>query len=54
MVGRFATVLGPLTWGVIVDRLNLGRSVAVGTLIAFLVASRIVLGKVQVPEEQPS
>ncbi|MDF1596133.1 MAG: MFS transporter [Acidimicrobiia bacterium] len=51
MVGRFATVLGPLTWGIIVDRLNLGRSFAVGALIVFLVAARIVLGKIRLPSE---
>ena len=47
MVGRFATVLGPLSWGIVVDRLHLGRSTAVGVLIVFLVASRIVLGKIR-------
>jgi UMF1 family MFS transporter len=52
MVGRFATVLGPLTWGFIVDRLQLGRTVAVGALIGFLVAARIVLGKIQILRPQ--
>ncbi len=49
MVGRFATVLGPLTWGFVVDRLGLGRSAAVGTLIAFVVAARIILEKIDMP-----
>jgi len=46
MVGRFATVLGPITWGVIVNRLELGRSVAVGVLIGFIVIARIVLHRI--------
>lgn len=46
MVGRFATVLGPITWGVIVNRLDLGRSVAVGVLIGFIVVARIVLHRI--------
>lgn len=50
MVGRFATVLGPLSWGIVVDRLELGRSAAVGLLIAFLVTARLVLQRV--PELQ--
>jgi UMF1 family MFS transporter len=45
-VGRFATVAGPLIWGVIVDRLNLPRTVAMAALIGFVVAGRIVLGGV--------
>ena len=42
-VGRFATLLGPLTWGFIVDGLGFSRSVAMGALIVFVVAARIVL-----------
>jgi UMF1 family MFS transporter len=45
-VGRFATVLGPLIWGVIVNRLNLPRTVAMAALVGFVVAGRIVLGGV--------
>ena len=45
-VGRFATVLGPLIWGVIVNRLNLPRTVAMAALVGFIVAGRIVLGGV--------
>jgi UMF1 family MFS transporter len=42
-VGRFATFLGPLVWGVAVTVLGLPREVALGALIAFLVAGRLVL-----------
>ena len=35
-VGRFATILGPLTWALIVDVLGLGRRVAMGALIGFI------------------
>jgi len=35
-VGRFATILGPLTWALIVDGLGLGRNVAMGALIGFV------------------
>jgi UMF1 family MFS transporter len=54
MVGRFATVLGPLTWGIVVDRLKWGRSAAVGTLIAFLIGSLLVLRKVEMPNSGSS
>jgi UMF1 family MFS transporter len=42
-VGRFATLLGPLTWGLIVTVAGLPREVALGALVVFLVAGRIVL-----------
>jgi UMF1 family MFS transporter len=45
-VGRFATILGPLTWAVIVDVLDLGRSVAMGSLIAFVAFGWWILSKV--------
>ncbi|HWL49690.1 MAG TPA: MFS transporter, partial [Acidimicrobiia bacterium] len=35
-VGRFATILGPLTWALIVDVIGLGRRVAMGALIVFI------------------
>jgi UMF1 family MFS transporter len=35
-VGRFATILGPLTWALIVDFLGWGRKVAMGALILFI------------------
>jgi UMF1 family MFS transporter len=43
-VGRFATVLGPLTWGLVVDALGWGRRVALGLLAAFVLAGWWVLG----------
>lgn len=42
-VGRFATILGPLSWGVIVSILGLPRELALGVLLIFILASRIVL-----------
>ncbi len=35
-VGRFATILGPLVWALIVDLLGLGRTVAMSALIVFI------------------
>lgn len=35
-VGRFATILGPLVWAIIVDVIGLGRRVAMGALIGFV------------------
>lgn len=37
-VGRFATVVGPLVWGVIVNVLHLGRPTALGALGVFIAA----------------
>ena len=45
-VGRFATLLGPLVWGLIVSVGGLSRSVAMGALLVFLVAGRLVLSRV--------
>lgn len=45
-VGRFATVLGPLTWALIVDGLGLGRRVAMVALIGFIAAGWLILGGV--------
>ncbi len=45
-VSRFAAVLGPLTWGVVVNVAGLSRSVAMAVLIAFVIAGRIVLKRV--------
>lgn len=42
-VGRFATILGPLLWGLIVTVAGLPREVALGALIGFIVIARIVL-----------
>lgn len=45
-VGRFATLFGPALWAIIVDGLDLPRTVALGSLIVALVAARLVLQKV--------
>ena len=45
-VGRFATILGPLTWALIVDVLGLSRRVAMGALIGFIVIGWWVLRQV--------
>ncbi len=45
-VGRFATVLGPLLWGLIVTVFGLPREVALAVLIAFIAAGRTVLRSV--------
>ncbi len=45
-VGRFATILGPLTWALIVDVLGLSRQVAMGALIVFVAVGWCVLRKV--------
>ncbi|MEX2280038.1 MAG: MFS transporter, partial [Acidimicrobiia bacterium] len=37
-VGRFATILGPLVWALIVDGLGLGRNVAMLALAALVAA----------------
>ena len=42
-VGRFATILGPLTWALIVNVLGLGRRLAMGALIGFIVIGWWVL-----------
>jgi UMF1 family MFS transporter len=43
MVGRFAAILGPLLWSIVVDGLHLGRPVAVLTLAIWVVASLVIL-----------
>ena len=45
-VGRFATLLGPLTWGLIVNVFHLSRSTAMGALLVFIAAGRAVLSLV--------
>ncbi len=55
-VGRFATVLGPLTWGLLVTVAGLPRTVALGALLVFLVAGRVVLAGVDdrfAPRQSP-
>ncbi len=45
-VGRFATILGPLLWGLLVSVAGLPRETAMGMLVLFLVAGRLVLAGV--------
>ena len=45
-VGRFATIVGPLVWGLIVNVLGWGRNAAMGALILFVVGGWIVVGGV--------
>lgn len=46
MVGRFAAIVGPLIWSLIVDGLGLGRPVAVLTLAIWIVISLAILRSV--------
>ncbi|MDP2300369.1 MAG: MFS transporter, partial [Actinomycetota bacterium] len=46
VVGRFATVLGPLVWALVADGLGWGRTAALGLLGLFIVAARVVLQRV--------
>lgn len=43
MVGRFAAIIGPFTWGLVVDTFNLGRPAAILTLLAGIVISYVIL-----------
>jgi len=51
-VGRFATIAGPLVWAIIVDALGLGRNVAFGALIGFIVIGWLILGRVDDSERE--
>ncbi len=42
-VGRFATILGPILWGLIVNSLGLGRNVAMCSLILLLAISYYII-----------
>mgnify|MGYP001168935756 FL=1 len=42
-VGRFATILGPLLWGFVVNTLGLGRNPAMGVLIILLIISFVII-----------
>lgn len=42
-VGRFATFLGPLMWGIVVTVIGLPREVALGSLIGFILVARWIL-----------
>ncbi len=46
VVGRFATVLGPLVWALVADGFGWGRTAALGLLGLFIVAARVVLQRV--------
>ena len=43
MAGRFASIIGPLLWGLITTTLGLGRPVAVSVLLLFIIISYLVL-----------
>jgi UMF1 family MFS transporter len=56
-VGRFATILGPLVWGLIVDGMGLPRTWALAALALFVTAALIVvsgLRRITVPDATPS
>ncbi|MDQ4045005.1 MAG: MFS transporter, partial [Chloroflexota bacterium] len=46
MVGRFAAMLGPLLWAVVVDGLGWGRPIAVAGLAVFIVVAIVLLSRV--------
>ena len=43
LAGRFASLIGPLLWGIIVDVLGLGRPVALLVLLAFVLVAMVIL-----------
>ncbi len=45
-VGRFATIIGPILWGLIVNSMGLGRNVAMGSLIVLLAISYYIISGV--------
>jgi len=45
-VGRFATILGPLVWALIVDAMGLPRTAAMGALGLFIAAGWVILARV--------
>ena len=45
-VGSFATIIGPILWGLIVNSLGLGRNVAMGSLIVLLAISYYIISGV--------
>ena len=50
-VGRFATILGPLVWALVVDVLDLGRNVAMAALAGFVAGGWILVGRVTIVGE---
>ena len=54
MVGRFATIIGPLSWAIIVDELGFGRPAAIGFLFIVMIIGYIILqGVDDEPREWP-
>ena len=54
MVGRFAAIIGPLFWGVIVNELHWGRPAAVGALFIFTIIAYLILqGVDDTPRDWP-
>ncbi|MFP4553458.1 MAG: MFS transporter [Actinomycetota bacterium] len=45
-VGRFASIVGPLVWALIVDLAGLSRNIAMGALALFIAIGWTILGKV--------
>ncbi len=45
-VGRFATIVGPLAWALVVDVAGWGRNAAMGVLAGFVALAWLILGKV--------
>ncbi|HBY96504.1 MAG: MFS transporter [Ardenticatenaceae bacterium] len=43
LVGRFAAVIGPALWALIVDTLGLGRPAAIGSLLGMILISFVIL-----------
>jgi MFS-type transporter involved in bile tolerance (Atg22 family) len=48
-VGRFASILGPLTWALVVDVLGWGRRAAMGALAVFIFLGWLNLRQVNEP-----
>ncbi len=54
MVGRFAAVLGPLTWALVADILGFGRPAAVGVLFVAVLVAFVIARKVHDARPAPS
>jgi len=50
MVGRFASIIGPFMWGIVVDTLGWGRPAAVASLLMLIIISYVILQGV---DDQP-
>ena len=54
MVGRFATIIGPLSWAIIVDELKFSRPAAIGFLFIVMAIGYVILqGVDDKPREWP-